>query len=576
MVQFRSKFTGLSGFCRRLPMRRFLDGTAWAVSAGLLLSGSLPAETDRDVFEEPPVITDETVEAARAAIQAREATDLIFIREIRVIGNTVLDRKDVERAIYPHLGPAKTYQDVERARMALMRAYREAGYQTVTVEVPPQKGTGGIFFLKVVEARVSKLRVTGSRFSDIEKIREAAPSMAEGSIPNYDDLVREIVDLNKQPGRSVTPDLLPGEEPGTVEIELKVEDELPLSGSIELNNRSSSGTTDLRLSGSASYGNLWQLGHTLGGSVQTSPQDWDDVFVYSTFYMAPVPAVDGLSLMFQYLNQNTDVSTIGGSTVIGDGDIFGLRAIYTLPTIPSLYHTVTLGVDHRRFNQEAVFEGESSETPIEYYPLSLLYTAFAFGPQMEGSDRNAWVTELLTTFTYGVRGFGSDVFEFDTNRFDADGSFFTIRAELGHTQVLPADFEIYGKVQGQFADSPLISNEQFGIGGLNTVRGYLEAEAIGDRAIAGSLELRSPDLLPWFGKENVVRAYGFLEGGSAVLLSPLPEQVDEFDLASAGIGARAEFLEHFSGQIDLAFPLIDEGETEAGDPRLLFLIRGNL
>ena len=52
-------------------------------------------------------------------------------------------------------------------------------------------------------------------------------------------------------------------------------------------------------------------------------------------------------------------------------------------------------------------------------------------------------------------------------------------------------------MQGQVADQPLVSSEQFSIGGQDTVRGYLESEALGDYGIAGTLELRSPNIAPY-------------------------------------------------------------------------------
>ncbi|MDB6173331.1 MAG: ShlB/FhaC/HecB family hemolysin secretion/activation protein, partial [Chthoniobacteraceae bacterium] len=41
----------------------------------------------------------------------------------------------VEEAVYPFLGPGRTSIDVEQARAALEQAYKEKGFQTVTVEV---------------------------------------------------------------------------------------------------------------------------------------------------------------------------------------------------------------------------------------------------------------------------------------------------------------------------------------------------------------------------------------------------------------------------------------------------------
>ena len=86
-----------------------------------------------------------------------------------------------------------------------------------------------------------------------------------------------------------------------------------------------------------------------------------------------------------------------------------------------------------------------------------------------------------------MRGLGSDDEEFDLNRFRARGSFFYLRGSIAHTHDLPAGLQMFGKVQGQVTGQPLVNSEQLAGGGLATVRGYLEAEAIGDNGVFGSL-----------------------------------------------------------------------------------------
>src|SRR6202000_2137834 len=98
-----------------------------------------------------------------------------------------------------------------------------------------------------------------SHYFDQEKIKQQAPSLKEGSLPNFKDVTKDIVSLNRWPDRRVTPALRAGVTPGTVDVDLNVEDTLPLHGSIELNNRQSPSTTALRSSISMRYDNLWQL-----------------------------------------------------------------------------------------------------------------------------------------------------------------------------------------------------------------------------------------------------------------------------------------------------------------------------
>ena len=62
----------------------------------------------------------------------------IYIQKYRVQGAHLLTKLEVEEAVYPYLGPERTSEDVDQARAALEKAYQAKGYQTVSVQVPPQ------------------------------------------------------------------------------------------------------------------------------------------------------------------------------------------------------------------------------------------------------------------------------------------------------------------------------------------------------------------------------------------------------------------------------------------------------
>ncbi len=183
---------------------------------------------------------------------------------------------DVEEAVYPFLGPNRTAADVEKARAALEKAYHDKGFQTVAVAVPQQNARRGFVVLKVSESRVGRLRVKNSRFYDLAAIRQKAGSLHEGKLPNLKEVTKDVLSLNQWPDRRVTPALRAGVTPGTVDVDLNVEDKPPLHGGVELNNRQSPNTTPLRVNASARYENLWQLGHSLSMFYQVAPMRASD------------------------------------------------------------------------------------------------------------------------------------------------------------------------------------------------------------------------------------------------------------------------------------------------------------
>jgi hemolysin activation/secretion protein len=501
-----------------------------------------------------------------------------YIREYRVTGAHHLQPIEIEAAVYPFLGPGRTAQDVEGARAALEKAYQDKNYTSVEVNVPPQSGAGGIVFIQVNELTVGRLRVHGSRYFDINHIKEQVPSLAEGNLVNFTQAQHDLVGLNQLPDRRVTPVIQAGVAPGTMDVDLNVKDTLPLHGSIELNNRYSQDTPSLRLNGSVSYNNLWQLGQSAGGSVQISPQNVSKAQVYTGFYTIPIPNVDTLSFTLEGTKQNSNVSTLGALGVVGKGAIGTLNTNIRLPTMGDYFQNFTFGISYKHITQITNATSGTPDadvplfprTPTTYLPLTFDYNGTVVG--------KGFLTDLDVQLVMNIRGIGSNAVQFDNNRFGAQLNFFYLRGDISQTQDLPHDFQLFGKLAGQVADSPLINSEQFPLGGLDTVRGYLESEVLGDDAIVGNLEFRLPSLLGLIKTKleskpgDDWRVYAFFDAASASDMDTLPEQTERFSLASYGGGTRITLFNHFNGSFDLAVPLFSQMITKAQHPFVTFRI----
>lgn len=528
---------------------------------------------DRPAGSEPP---GSPVPAGENAAPDAVEEKPFYIRHYKVKGAAKLKKIDVEGAVYPFMGPACTSVQVEQARLNLEKAYRSAGYSLVTVVVPPQEVKFGVITLEVSEGKVGRLRVKGAKYFLPEDIKRRAPSLAEGEVPNFDKIKEDILALNRHPDRQVTPNVRPGVVPGTWDVDLNVKDKSSLHGSLEVNNRYSPDTTELRINGGLIYSNLWQAGHTIGFNFQVAPERLEDASVFSGYYILPVTPT--ATFMLTGTKQDSDINTLGGSSVGGKGYVIGGRMNFTLPggppfsDKPAYFHSLSLGVDFKHFDEDVTFAGETQETPIEYFPFSMNYGG-TWVAKTHSTDVNA-------TMTYGIRGLGSDPYEFDAKRFLADGSFFHVRGDLAHTHDLPGGMEIFAKIQGQIASQPLINSEQASGGGLGNARGYLESTVLGDNAVFGSLELRSPTLInrPKSGPASAKpdpdapveskdewRFYLFADAGHLTLNEPLPEQNDQFSLVSIGAGSRISFKDHFHASVDAGLPLRDAGIVEEGD-----------
>ncbi|WP_287110109.1 ShlB/FhaC/HecB family hemolysin secretion/activation protein [Methylobacillus sp.] len=499
----------------------------------------------------------ETVEEQAGEDQAR-----FDIMEFSVSGNTVLAAGRIEEAVYPFLGEGKTIDDVEGARAALEKAFHDAGYLTVFVNTPEQEVADKTVKLEVLEGKVEKLRVVGAKYYSLGVIKQRAPDLAEGKVPYFPDVQRQLARLNAQPDRQVAPVLRPGKSSGKVEVDLKVEDKLPLHASLELNNRYIANTTHTRLNGSIRYDNLWQLDHSLSLSFQVTPEDTNETRVLSATYLIPTLAGDYWA--FYGVVSRSDVSAIGDVNVIGNGNIFGLRYIHPLPApaLSGYFHNVTLGVDYKDFKESTRLIGEGFNTPISYMPFFAGYDSTL--------QTAKGTTQINLGLTFAVRDLGSDEEEFAMKRSRAQGSFAYLRADIKHTHTLPREWKLFGRLSGQAAGAPIIANEQFFVGGADTVRGYYEASALGDKGLFGTAELRTPSLAKYLNMDGELVGSVFYSAGQVRILRPLDEQQSVFNLASVGVGLQLKNWHGLTAGFDFARALRTAGMVDKGDSLLHF------
>lgn len=505
--------------------------------------------------------------------QSRATATALDIEEYVVDGNTVLAQEDVEAAVYPYLGPGKSAADVEAARVALQKLYRAKGYLTVQVSLGNTVPTDGTVHLTVAEVRVGRLRVVGSRFYSLAEIKSEAPALKEGSVPNFNALKRDEIGLNAlMPDRTITPTIKAGHTPGTIDADLLVKDRPPLHASVEINNQNSIATSKLRTIASVSYDNLWQLGHRLSLSFQTAPESPKDAKVFSAAYLARFLGTP-YSVTLTAIKSDSNVAAVAGTNVIGNGTILGARGMMELPGSERLSHSAQLEVDYKDFRNDTRASQDAagnSLVPVTYFPVTASYS-------IDYSERHASDLASLALTLAPARA-GSSQSVIYLNRANARGQDLYLRTMLDRTQELPEGFAVHSHLDAQVTDQPLISNEQFPIGGVRSVRGYYESEKLVDTGVSGTVELVSPSLpdlwqaLAHDAGLQSLHILGFADGGRGFLFKPLAEQQSSFALASAGVGLDLRFLNHLTSRVYWARPLLATENTPAGTQMVLFTV----
>ncbi|RSZ46257.1 ShlB/FhaC/HecB family hemolysin secretion/activation protein [Variovorax sp. 553] len=493
----------------------------------------------------------------------------VDISEYIVRGNTVLDARAIEKAVTPFLGPERTLKDVEGARDALLAAYQAAGYQSVYVDLPEQQVTQGVVFLQVNETRAGRVRVVGAEYNSPLEVRDQVPALKEGGVPNFNQAQSELAALNRGPKRQVMPLVRQGSMPGTMDVDLKVEDSSPWRASASLNNDYSADTRKLRASVSLGHDNLWQLGHSASISFFGAPQDLSQTKVISASYTAPIRGTNW-SLEANAFSSDSNVATVGGTDVLGKGHSFGVKATYTVPNAGDWWHAFSVGIDFKNNKEALTLKGSGDTVPLKYAPITLSYSGFRQSEKSQYGVGISLVVGTSSSFKYG-----SDWAAFDYKRYKSSPSFMVLKTDLNGTHTFDGGSQLAFRFNGQMTDSPLVSSEQIAGGGMNSVRGYLSAEATGDYGVVGSVELRSKPLTFLGNTVENWRVYAFADAARLRLKSPLPEQQDRFSLYSVGVGTTFKVGQYFAGRVDIGYPLTDGPRTKKHDPRVNFSLTAN-
>lgn len=512
-----------------------------------------------------------TVKPAEAAldelIEPAEAAHNFNVFEYLIEGNTVLSNIEIEKAVYPFLGENKSIQDVEKARSELEQTYQNKGYLTVSVSIPEQDVNDGLVKLLVTEGAIERLRIKDAKYTTHAALKSNVVEFQEGKVPHFPTAQAQLDAVNRNQNRQVSPILRPGKSPGKVEVDLQVQDKFPLHGSLELNDRFAPSTTRTRLNGSMRYENLWQKDHSIGLSFQASPEEFNEVKVFSGTYV--IPRKNGDYFAMYAVVADSDIAAVGDVNVIGNGRISGVRYIHPLKGADHYYHSVTMGADYKNFKESVILLGADTtiNSPVSYLGFSLGYDGTI---QTKG-----YQTQMNFTMTAAPRGLGNTEKEFNNRRQDANPNFAYLRSEIKHLHRLPYDWSVQTRFLSQLSNTALIAPEQFAVGGVDSVRGYLESSSLGDNGMQLAFELRSPPLKKYLKEYRFADylkdfyLFSFYDAG-VIKVYNSPNDSSSEHVTSAGLGFKLKATSGLFAYLDYAYAFNDSIQVNKGDERLHF------
>jgi hemolysin activation/secretion protein len=415
----------------------------------------------------------------------------LYVKDYTFEGNHVYDSGTLDHLLDKYKGRKITSQELETAREIVTLYYVSHGYINSGALLPDQDPKDGIVHFQVVEGKLTEVMVTGNHWFQTWWLRNNA-RLAGGSPLNYNSLKQGLQVLRENPTISqVNGELGPAGAPGQAKLKLDVKDAPPFRISMELNNYRppSIGSTiaelhvaDLNLTGNndplvLTYG----VANSTNGGYEFS--GFDNVGGDYTFPVSP-------------WRTTMEIGADRNNAGIIEAPFNSLNIRSSLTEYHAALHQAILENPNRSFIVSLQADDRRNDTTLLGQPFSLsagaqngIEQVFVLRFIQEFVDRSQTrVFSARSQFSVGVDALGATI-----NNNAPDGQFFDW---LGQTQYIQrlgnSDLLLIVRLSGQLADRPLLSLEQLELGGISSVRGYLENQALRDNGVLSTLEVRIP------------------------------------------------------------------------------------
>ncbi len=460
------------------------------------------------------------------------------------------------RSIY--LGKPVTLDTLNRLTRDTVTQYRHSDHPVVDVVIPEQDVTNDVLQVAVVEGHVHQVRSEGQNWFS-EEILVYRTGFRPGDRISESRVVENLNGMNKNPFHSSNVELAPGPEFGTTDLILKTEDRFPARFYTGYDNTGNLTTGQDRYNFGFNYGNLFGMDQQLNYQF-TSDEAFERFQAHAGSWVVPLPWQHEFTLFGGYIDT---VGSPSGTNLVGKAWQASGRYNAGLPTLGRYSQNMGVGYDFKESNNDLEFGGQSvygTNTDISQFLVS--YNSTYHEPSA--------LTNLLANFYASPGGLGTHnrTGDFQVAHSMAHADYVYGQLGLDRTQRLPWDFSWFFKGQLQMASTNLIGSEQFGLGGMDTIRGYLEREANGDDGWMVTNELRTPsvsikDLFTKQGPPDSLQFLAFWDYGWVRNVHLLSGEDPNVFLSSVGPGARYMIGQFVSVKFDYGFQLTNPG---LGDP----------
>ena len=464
--------------------------------------------------------------------------------------------QQLKQVVQSYLDRPISFAELLQVRNAITQFYLDQGYITSGAYIPPQTIENGVVTVQIVEGSLEEIKVAVEGKLNPNYVRDRL-NLGAGQPLNVDRLLEalQLLQLNPIIDR-ISAELSSGVSAGTSILDVKVAVADTFTPQIILDNgrnpqvgsfRRGIQLEELNLFGYGDKARFWYL----------NTDGTNDIDVA---YSIPVNARNGeVSLEYRYVAAELIEEPFEQLDIDSDYQKYSLSYRQPVYQTPTQEFVLGLSFDHQTSQSRLgdfggfPFRGTDNEgrTKISSLRFAQEWT--------QRSEKQVLATR--SEFSLGVDLFDTTTtFDEAVNSDAPTSDYFLWRGQLQWVRLLAPDTLLVMGGNIQLADRPVVSLEQFGLGGLGSIIGYRQNYLLTDNGVFGAAELRVPI---YSQGEHLLQIIPFVNVGRG-WNSDNSVVADNQTLASAGLGLQWQYSDRVSARIDWGIPIVPvqkEGTT---------------
>ena len=480
----------------------------------------------------------------------------ISVGQFEFVGSTVFNSAELNAAIANFTNKPISFAQLVEAANQITELYVDRGYITTGAYIPEQNLQSDTVKIQIVEGSLEEIEIDVTGRLKPGYVRSRLESKISTPL-NIDRLqsALQLLQLNPIVG-SLNAELSSGVKPGTNALRVSVTSADTFSLQTKLNNNRNLSIGSFERGIQLEEANL--LG--IGDRFNLTYDNTNGSNQYGGSYTLPLNTKDGtLGFNWRWGKNQIIQSTFEELDIdirFRNYDLTWRQPILqqaNSQVSQELALSLTAG---RRESDSSIMDEPQFLTAGANEDGEIRTSVVSFG--QEWLQRNPrQVISARSQFNLGVDAFNATISEdeVDSQFFSWRGQFYYLRSldespsNFGSTLLLRSELQLAG--------DPLISTEQFSLGGANTVRGYRQDVLLTDSGFLAAAELRLP-IAKFESLDATLQFAPFIDFGTG--WNNDGEDTEFKTLVGTGFGLLLQTPERFSARVDWGIGLINSDD----------------